>query len=85
MPGTHPTDDDLNKWISDSKRWQSRLLVVIIAVAVGGAVVIRYQSFVGKMMFLVAALLGICGYWISGGHINEWRKQLAARARSRQQ
>jgi hypothetical protein len=73
------SDQDLQRWITDSRHHRSQLKIGL-AVLVGLAALVNLSSSrVGHAMFLVAAVVGIAGFWILAGHIADWEGQLARR------
>ena len=67
---------ELEGWIAGTRRTQRRLLMALIAGAVIGFVLLAWRPAVGGFTLLADALLAICGYWITGSHLADWRRQL---------
>jgi hypothetical protein len=75
----------LEQWIANSLAFRARLRVVALVAAVVAIAVWAWRSTPGVVaMLLVASVWGI-GWWITYGHISDWRNRielLDRRARS---
>lgn len=84
MAAPYRSDEQLQAWIAQTKRNQRRLAVGVFAGALASVVVWwQWWAFAGKAMLFASAVTAVCGFWITGSHIADWRAQLAARAGSR--
>lgn len=66
----------LEGWIASTRRTQRRLSIALVAGAAIGIGLVAWQTAVGVFTLLSVALLAICGYWITGSHLADWRRQL---------
>jgi hypothetical protein len=78
--------EQLEQWIANSLAFRRKLRVVAIPAAVIAIAIWVWSSTPGIVaMIIVASIWGI-GWWITFGHISDWRNRidlLERRARSR--
>ena len=71
------TRADLEGYIAQTKRNQRRLGIVL-AIAFVAALIgtIAHVPFAPHVIGLVA-IVGVCGFWVTGAHIADWRRRIA--------
>ena len=65
-----------------TQKWLTTGLVSATAVAIG---LLFWSHTAGGFSLLSVGLIAICGYWITGSHLADWRRQLAELDRPRPQ
>lgn len=69
--------EELLRWIAQTRRNQ-RVLGIIIAGAVALSLVLMlWRGEVGGILLAITVFSGIAGFWITGGHLIDWKGQLA--------
>lgn len=68
--------EQLLRWIDQSKRTQRILGIVIGALVLVSVGLLVWRKEVGGITLAIAVLTGIAGFWITGGHIIEFRARL---------
>ena len=76
---------ELEGWIASTRRTQRRLMIALLAGAAIGFGLLAWRPAAGVFTLLADALLAICGYWITGSHLADWRRQLGELDRPRAQ
>lgn len=75
---TTESREQLEAWIAQTKRHQRTLGVVLAAAAAGSVVLAVTVGTVGGFGIVIVVLVAICGFWITGSHLLDWRRKLAA-------
>ncbi|HEV7555862.1 MAG TPA: hypothetical protein VGO00_10425 [Kofleriaceae bacterium] len=71
------TRADLEGYIAQTKRTQRRLGIVLAIVFVGALIgAIVHVPFAPHAIGLVV-IVGVCGFWVTGAHITDWRRRIA--------
>jgi fatty acid desaturase len=72
-----PSRDELERWIARTKRTQRILAVALAAAfAIALALAVTFGA-IGGFSLVIVALVAICGFWITGSHLLDWRRKLA--------
>ncbi len=71
----------LTGYIDGSRRVQRRLAMVLAPLAVVGLGLAGWRPLWGGLVLLGAAIVAICGFWVTAAHISDWKMQLARLAR----
>ncbi|MEO7095951.1 MAG: hypothetical protein ABI175_22005 [Polyangiales bacterium] len=68
---------ELNAWIARTRAHQKKLGIVLSIAAVVSIGLMVWNTTVGGAAFGTVALVALCGFWITAGHIMDWRNKLA--------
>jgi len=68
--------EQLLRWIDQSKRNQRILGIVIGALILVSVGLMVWRKEVGGITLAITVLTGIAGFWITGGHILDFRTKL---------
>ena len=78
--------EQLEQWIAKSMAFRARLRIVSAIAAVVAIAVWAWRSTPGIVAMIIVASVWGAGWWITYGHISDWRNRielLDRRARSR--
>ena len=75
---TAESREQLEAWIAQTKRHQRTLGVALVAAAAGSIALAVTVGTAGGFAIVIVALVAICAYWITGSHLLDWRRKLAA-------
>ena len=68
---------ELLGWIAKTRATQKRLgVAVVVAAVVSFALMIVWSGAVGGVSLATTAITALCGFWITGGHIMDFRNRL---------
>ncbi|MEO6772487.1 MAG: hypothetical protein ABI467_05620 [Kofleriaceae bacterium] len=70
--------EQLERWIAESERTRRRLGYGLVPAAIGALVVMVWARPFGALLLLSVGIVGMFGFWITGGHISEWETKLEA-------
>ena len=76
----------LESWIAQSLAFRARLRVVMLFAGAIAIAIYAWRSTPGIVALLIVAVVWGCGWWITYGHISDWRNRmeiLDRRARDR--
>lgn len=68
---------ELNAWIARTRGHQKKLGIGTAAGAVVSIGLMVWNTTVGGVGLGTVALVALCGFWITAGHIMDWRNKLA--------
>ena len=68
--------EDLEQWISQTRKTQRRLAVVIPLGTLISVGLLAWRAAVGGFALLCVALVAICSYWITSSHLADWQNKL---------
>lgn len=66
----------LEGWIANSQRFRARLRVVALIAAIAAIAVWSWSQTWGIVAMLIVASVWGAGWWITFGHISDWRHQI---------
>jgi hypothetical protein len=67
---------ELLGWIANTRATQKRLGVVVASAAVIAVGLMFWNGAVGGAALAITAITAMCGFWITGSHIMDWRNRL---------
>lgn len=67
---------ELLGWIAKTRAAQKRLGIAVGAAAVIAFGLMFWNGAVGGVTLAITAIVAMCGFWITGGHIMDWRNRL---------
>lgn len=76
-PGIEARRAELNAWIVRTRGHQKTLAIVLAVAAVVSIGLMFWNTTVGGAAIGTVALVALCGFWITAGHIMDWRNKLA--------
>jgi len=76
-PGIEARRTELNAWIARTRSHQKKLGIVLAVAAVVSIGLMVWNTTVGGAGIGIVALVALCGFWITAGHIMDWRNKLA--------
>lgn len=79
MANQYRSDEQLQTWIAETKRNQTRLAAGLLIGAMVAIVAWQFHSLIGKGLLFAVVVTGVCGFWITSSHIADWRSQLRVR------
>ncbi|HTJ46651.1 MAG TPA: hypothetical protein VL463_31310 [Kofleriaceae bacterium] len=69
--------EQLEAWIQNSLRFRGKLKIVALIAAVAAIAVYVWSSTWGIVAMLIVGSVWGAGWWITFGHISDWRTRIA--------
>jgi len=67
---------ELEGWIAQSRRNMRRLALILLAAAIVSLGACFASRTVGLLALAIVVAVGICGFWILGAHVTDWKFHL---------
>lgn len=72
-----PRRAELRAWIAQTRRNQRILGFVIAGLVAISIALMMWRGDVGGIALAITTVIGFTGFWITAGHIADWRNKLA--------
>lgn len=73
--------EQLEAWIAKTKRTQRRLTIGLVPAAIAAFALLAFSRALGGLVIVSLLIIGVFGFWITGGHITDWENKLRAPAK----
>ncbi len=68
--------DELERWIAGTRQVQKKLKLGLAAGVPASIVLLVISRPAGGIAIAIVALVALAGFWITGGHIQDWEDKL---------